>query len=53
MQHDHNQEKLNCDLLTLRSVGGGRGDAGKKNATMLLFFVIPYNLLFPDRLYTE
>ena len=45
MLHDRNKEKLNCDFLTLMSVGGG---CGHKIATMLLFFVIPYIFFIPQ-----
>ena len=51
MLHDRNKEKLNCDLLTLMSVEGG--GEGMRAIKLLLFFVFPYNLLFPNRLYTE
>ena len=44
MQHEHVLKKLNVDLLNLRS-GGGGGSAGKIIATMLLYFLIPFNLI--------
>ena len=44
MQYDHFLEKLNFDLLT-PFPGSGGGSAGKKNATMLLHFVIIINLV--------
>ena len=44
MQHDIVLEKLNFDLLTPRVSGGG-GSAVKIFATMLLHFVIAYNLI--------
>ena len=49
MQHDHVLKKLNFDRLTPRvRVGGGGGGgvyAGKIFATMLLHFVILFNLI--------
>ena len=49
MQHDLVLKKLNCDLLTPRVGGGGGGgvggSAGKIFATMLLYFVIQFNLI--------
>ena len=43
LQHDHVLKKLTIDLLTCqRHVGS----AGKIFATMLLHFVIPFNLYF-------
>ena len=48
MLHDHVLKKLSFDLLTL-GVRGGRGgggeSAGKIFATILLHFVIPFNLI--------
>ena len=46
MQHDHVLKKLNFDLLT-PSPGWGRGwvSVGKMFATMLLHFVIPFDLI--------
>ena len=54
MQHDHVLKKLNFDLLTRSGAsvcvcvggggGGGGGSADKIFATMLLHFVIPFNL---------
>ena len=49
MQHDHVLKKLNFDLLARSGasvcvcVGGGSAD--KIFATMLLHFVIPFNLV--------
>ena len=51
MQHEHVLKKLNFDLLTRSGasvcvcVGGGGGSADKLFATMLLHFVIPFNLI--------
>ena len=52
MQLDHVLKKLNFDLLTVSGrvcvcvcVWGGGGSAGKMLATMLLHFVIPFNLI--------
>ena len=55
MQHDHVLKKLNFDLLTRSGasvcvcmcvcVCGGGGSADKIFATMLLHFVIPFNLI--------
>ena len=48
MQHDHVLKKMNFDLLTLRS-GGGEGSAGIITATMLLYFVIQFNLMCSEK----
>ena len=51
MHHDHVRKKLNLDLLTpIPGSGGlgawdGLGSAGKIMATMLLHFVISFNLI--------
>ena len=45
MQHDIVMKKLYFDLLTPRMRGEG-GSAGKIFATILLHFVIPFNLIF-------
>ena len=47
MHHDHILNKTNFDLLTpsVRLGGGGGGSAGKIFATMLLNFVIQFNLI--------
>ena len=47
MQHDHVLKKLNFDFLTPSPtvVGGGEGSVGKIFATMLLHFLIPFNLV--------
>ena len=51
MQHDHDLKRLNLDLLTRSGacvcvcVGGGGGSADKIFATMLLHFVIQFNLI--------
>ena len=46
MQHDHVLEKLNFDFLTPTPGGGGRvGVCGQISATMLLHFMIPFNLI--------
>ena len=42
MQHDHGLKKLNFGLLTLRS---GGESAGKIIAALMLYFVIPFNLI--------
>ena len=49
MQHDNVLKKLNFDLLTRSGANvcvcvGGGGSADKTFATMLLHFVIPFNL---------
>ena len=50
MQHDHVLKKLNFDLLTRSGASVcvcvcGGGSANKIFATMLLHFVIPFNLI--------
>ena len=53
MQKDHVLKKMNFDLPTPSPgseffgffLGGGWGSAGKIFATMLLHFVIPFNLI--------
>ena len=44
MQHDIVLKKLDFDLLTPRSEGGG--STGKIFATILLHFVIPFYLIY-------
>ena len=44
MQLDIVPKKLKFDLLTPR-LGGGVGSTDKKDATILLLFVIPFNLI--------
>ena len=44
MQHDHVLKKLNFDLSG-GGGGGGGGSASKIFGTMLLYFMIPFNLI--------
>ena len=44
MQHDHVLKQWNSDLLT-PSPGSGRWGEGKIFATMMLYFVIPFNFI--------
>ena len=45
MQHDHVLKQWNLDLLTPSPGSERLGEGGKVFATMLLCFVIPFNLI--------
>ena len=45
MQHNHVLKKSNFDLYTPKVRGGGRESASKISATLLLHFLIPFNLI--------